>query len=127
MSLRNNSMATQFARRAQAFQQRLLEHMRSTCINVKSATSPGGPPETRAYQADVDQMRKWQVVRVPTQTFAPCVHDHARAELNLCRAHTSKRMQKTIELADSLREIRLVQGTQLHSQMCLCKIDLAQN
>jgi hypothetical protein len=117
-------MATLFARHAQAFQQRLLEHMRSHCLDARSLTSPSCPQETRAHEADVEKMRKWQIVKVPTDTFSPCTH--ARAELNQCKVHASQRIKKTVALADTLREIRLVQGVYLHSQMCLCQVNVDQ-
>jgi hypothetical protein len=126
MLLRNNSMATLFARHAQAFQQRLLEHMRSHCLAARSLTSHSCPQETRAHEADVEKMRRWQIVKLPNNTFAPCTHEQARADLNQCKVHASQRIKKTIALADTLREIRLVQGVQLHSQMCLCKVNVDQ-
>jgi len=126
MLVRNNSMANMFARHVQAFQQRLLEHMRCNCAGTKSLTSPSCQQETRAREADVENMRKWQIVKVPTETFSPCTHEQARTELNQCRVHASQRLKKTIALADTIREIRLVQGAQLHSQMCLCKVNVDQ-
>ena len=119
----NNSMADQFVRRYQAFQQSLLARMRANCLPAKSLQATGSAQETRAPEAALEEMRKLQIVKLPEQPFAPCVQDQIRAELNRCRTQAPQRLAKTIELAENLREIRLVQGVQLHSQMCLCKCE----
>ncbi len=127
MLLRNHSMATQIARHAQAFQKRLLAGMRASCLNSRSSLRPAHQLETRAEEADVAEMRKWQIVKITTDKQASCPHDSARVELEQCRAQSAARLKKTIEFADTLREIRVVQGLQVHSEMCLCKHNLELN
>jgi hypothetical protein len=120
-------MATQIARHAQAFQKRLLAGMRASCLNSRLTLAPPFQIETRAEEAAVAEMRKWQIVKIATAKQAYCLHDLARVELEQCRAQSAARLKKTIEFADTLREIRVVQGLQVHSEMCLCKHDLELN